>query len=199
MINWPFAGDPHGFLVQARFTGGALTGDKKDETFRVIDRRLFNEDGELRTGVRERELAERAAPKAEKPSSAATAAPDPPAASAAESKPAPPPAAEAPRPSRSFQLLVDLLAQNAALFLGAYPDPTSGRAIVDLDRARDFIDMIEMLREKTRGNLAPDDDRVLVEVLSSLKMSFLEISKAAAQAVRENPTAIPQAKFRGKP
>lgn len=96
-------------------------------------------------------------------------------------------------------MLIDLLYSNAAVYLGGYADPATGRPMVDLEAARNIIDMFEVLREKTRGNIAAEDDRMLVEVLGSLKMAFLEVSKAAGQAVRENPTAVPASKLRGKP
>ena len=48
-----------------------------------------------------------------------------------------------------------------------------------------MIDMLDTLREKTHGNLAPEEDRLLTEVLGSLKLSYMEISKAAAKSMRE--------------
>jgi len=163
-----------------------LASEKHDDSFRVVDRRLFNAEGELRREVLEEE---RRAEERQANQKAAT----PPAPAASAKQPVEKaPAAEAIPPSRSFQMLVDLLARNAALFLGGYTDPSTGRAILDLDGAREIIDMIEALREKTRGNLAAEDDRFLAEVLSSLKLSFLEVSKAAAQAMREGaPTGSP--------
>jgi len=45
------------------------------------------------------------------------------------------------------------------------------------------IDMLDALKEKTRGNLAKVDQDLLTEVLGSLKLTFMEISKAAAAAM----------------
>ena len=155
-----------------------MASEKRDESFRVVDRRMFNAEGELRPeAVDEERRAE------ERQANQKASAPPAPAASSAQSA-AKAPAAEAVPPSRSFQMLVDLLARNAALFLGGYTDPATGRAILDLDGAREVIDMLEVLREKTGGNLAAEDDRFLADVLGSLKLSFLEVSKAAAQAMR---------------
>lgn len=95
-------------------------------------------------------------------------------------------------------MLVDLLARNAALFLGGYADPATGQAVVDLEGAREVIDMMEVLREKTRGNLAAQEERLLTDVLGSLKMSYLEISKAAAQAMRQDAATQPVSKSRHK-
>lgn len=173
-----------------------MSKEKQDETFRVIDRRLFNEAGELRKDAIEREERE----ERENPPPKPAAAPPPAASDKTPPSPdTPAPAANAIPPSRQFQMLVDLMYSNAAVYLGGYADPATGRPMVDLDSARNIIDMFEVLREKTRGNLAPEDDRMLAEVLGSLKMAFLEVSKAASQAMRQNPTANPTAKLRGKP
>ena len=172
-----------------------MANEKPEETFRVIDRRLFTEDGQLREEVVEQQRQEQAKAEkvaAEKATSGATEPKSP-------AGPAGAGGAEALRPSRSFQMLVDFLARNAALFLGGYTDPSTGRAILDLDGAREVIEMVEALREKTRGNLATEDDRFLTEVLSSLKLSYLEVSKAAAQAMRESPPGGNPTNVRRKP
>lgn len=170
-----------------------MANEKHDDSFRVVDRRLFNAEGELRQEAVDEERREEQRQANQKASTPAS-----PAAPAAQNA-ATAPAAEAVPPSRSFQMLVDLLARNAALFLGGYTDPSTGRAILDLEGAREIIDMIEVLREKTRGNLAAEDERFLVEVLSSLKLSFLEVSKAAAQAMREGAPAGGPMNSRSKP
>jgi hypothetical protein len=169
-----------------------LASENPQESFRVIDRRLFTEDGELRKGVLDEERAEQeAARKSPAP------APTVPQRAPGVTKPAAAPP-EAPQPSPQFQMLLDLLARNAALFLGGYADPATGQAVVDLEGAREVIDMMEVLREKTRGNLAAHEERILTEVLGSLKMSYLEISKAAAQAMRQDAAAQPAPRSRRK-
>ena len=62
-------------------------------------------------------------------------------------------------------------------------DPQTGQPFVDLEGAREVIDMLDALKEKTRGNLAKVDQDLLTEVLGSLKLTFMEISKAAAAAM----------------
>jgi hypothetical protein len=44
-----------------------------------------------------------------------------------------------------------------------------------------MIDMLDVVREKTKGNLAKADEELLIEVIGSLKLTFMEISKAAAE------------------
>jgi len=168
-----------------------LAEPKQDETFRVIDRRLFTEEGELRSEAAEQARIEREqeAAKPRTPSEAAPSAPSSgpvvPASSFAAGAAAAPASAESPKTLRSFQTLVDLIARNAAAMLGGYADPQTGEAFVDLDGAREMIDMLDDLREKTRGNLYTEEHRLDVEVLSSLKMGYLEMSKATAEAMKK--------------
>ena len=150
--------------------------EKQDDSFRVVDRRLFTSEGELRPEAAEEQRRENAKPpqSAAKTEKAAT-----PAAPAADDpKPAP-------KADKNFQLLIDLLARNAAALMGGIPDPATGQAYLDLEGAHEMIDMLDMLRDKTRGNLAPEEESLLSEVVGSLKLSYLEVSKAAAKAMRE--------------
>ena len=114
-----------------------------------------------------------------------------PSAPKAEPAPVPAPEAELPKPSRGIEMLINFVAQNAAMLLGAYPDPRTGQGMVDLEGAREMIDMLDALREATRGNLAPEDERLLLDVLGSLKLSFMEMTKAAAKAMQEKAKARP--------
>lgn len=169
---------------------------KREESFKVIDRRPFTAEGELRKEVVEQEQREQESAEAARKTVVGSKTPN--AAGSAEATGAPavsagasPPAADAPAPSRSFQMLVDFLARNAAALLGGYTDPRTGQALLDLEGAREVIDMLDALHEKTHGNLAPDDDRLLLEVLGSLKLSFLEMTKAASQAMKEKVKSKP--------
>jgi hypothetical protein len=159
-----------------------VTEQKQDEGFKVVDRRLFTESGELRNEALEEErradeAAAKAAAKREAEKPAAAAGADGTALAGAEA-----PAEDIP-PSRSFQMLIDFLTRNAAAMLGGMADPRTGQPFVDIEGAREMIDMLDVLREKTRGNLAKADDDLLVEVLGSLKLTFMEISKAASEAM----------------
>jgi hypothetical protein len=161
--------------------------EKQEESFRVIDRRLFNSEGQIREeAVRE----DRAEKPAAEPEARPTAALEPPPA-----VPAPPAATPEPAPaipsSRGFEMLVNFVAQNAAMLLGAYPDPRTGQAMLDLDGARELIDMLVALRDASRGNLSTDDDRLLLDVLGSLQLSFMEMTKAAAKAMQDKAKARP--------
>ena len=176
-----------------------MADPKHEESFKVIDRRLFNTEGEIRDeAVREErrklETEPSAASPLNPPAGGAQKRESGAAKSAQKQEPARPAAApetEAPKPSRGIQMLINFVAQNAAMLLGAYPDPRSGQPMLDLEGARELIDMLDGLREASRGNLAPDDERLLLDVLGSLKLSYMEMTKAAAKAMQEKAKARP--------
>lgn len=171
-----------------------MADPKQEETFKVVDRRLFTEQGDLRQEAIDQEHREaEAAPKAPPAKGAAPSAPTVAASgtvlSPESAKQADTGAAEnEEQPSRNFQMLVDFLTRNAAAMLGGMADPRTGQAFLDLEGAREVIDMLDVLREKTRGNLAKADDDLLIEVLGSLKLTFMEISKAANEAMAKKAT-----------
>ena len=154
--------------------------EKNDTSFRVIDRRMFTEQGELRPEAKEQERHEKEAPAATIGTAPASAAA--PAAKAPEPTAAPTPPGPAPARSPHFDLLVRSLANQAAMLLTGIEDPATGQTMVDVEGAREVIDMLDALREKTRGNLTPEEERLLSEMLGSLKYSYLEMSKAVAAA-----------------
>jgi hypothetical protein len=140
-----------------------------ERTFRVIDRRPFTSEGELRPDVvqeQEREAKFEAAK--EKPAS------PPPADSPAA------PAKETSKKNPAFENLVRMIGSNAAMVLGAYADPRTGEPVIDPEAAHELIDMLDALREKTTGNLAPEEDAMLLDLLGKLKMTYLEINQALA-------------------
>src|SRR5256885_17141735 len=81
--------------------------------------------------------------------------------------------------TQRFIEFVMMQAQNAALFLGQIPSPKTGEPEVNLDLARMFIDQLEMIQEKTRGNLTNEEMMVLRNTLSNLQMAFVEASGTA--------------------
>ncbi len=178
-----------------------MADEKHEESFKVIDRRPFTAEGEPRKEFIEQERREQEAAAAVPKPGATSRGPSPDGGRASGAfAPAPNSPAqagtsqadkgpEAAQPSRNFQLLVDFLARNAALLLGGYADPRTGQALLDLEGAHEMIDMLDALTEKTRGNLAPEDERLLLEVIGSLKLTYLEMSKHAAQAMKEKAKA----------
>lgn len=94
-------------------------------------------------------------------------------------------------PPADFQALIGTLITQALMYLGAFPDPQTGKAIVSLDHGRFHIDLLAVLEEKTRGNLTPDEAQDLKQALHELRMRFVEISKAVA-AMAQKGRAAPQ-------
>ena len=172
-----------------------MADPKQEETFKVIDRRLFTEDGALRKDVveaEERREEEAAAKAASRPPAAARTAADADKTlktTADAGDPGTSPAADhgqdleaEPQGSRSFQMLVDFLVRNGAAMLGGMADPRTGQAYLDLEGAREVIDMLDALRDKTRGNLSKTDEDLLIEVIGQLKLTFMEMANVAAEA-----------------
>jgi hypothetical protein len=159
-----------------------LSDNKQEDSFRVIDRRPFTSEGELRQEVVEEEKRE-AAREAAIEAAMKKNNPPPVATKSDENAEAIAPPADAPKRMPAFENLVRMLGSNAAMVLGAYSDPRTGQPMIDPDAARELIDMLDALREKTRGNLSPEEDTLLLDLLGKLKMTYLEVNQAiAAQA-----------------
>jgi hypothetical protein len=93
--------------------------------------------------------------------------------------------------TQRFIEFVMMQAQHAALFLGQIPNPQTGKAEVNLEVARMFIDQLVMIQEKTRGNLSNDETTVLRNALSSLQMAFVEASEGTGRgSSATEPTAV---------
>src|ERR1700739_2083215 len=115
---------------------------------------------------------------------------------AADAKTAAAPPAETPKKVQAFENLVRMLGSNAAMVLGAYADPRSGQPMIDPEAARELIDMLDALHEKTKGNLAPEEDSLLLDLLGKLKMTYVEVNQAlAAQAAQAASKAKGRERF----
>ena len=80
-------------------------------------------------------------------------------------------------PDATFSVLVQTLATQAALFLSDERDPETGESLRQLDLAKHHVDLLGVLEEKTKGNLTPEEGKLLDDVLYELRLSFLEIQK----------------------
>ncbi|MGZ6987932.1 MAG: DUF1844 domain-containing protein [Thermoanaerobaculia bacterium] len=135
---------------------------ESDKPIKVVDRRLFTADGEVREGAQ-----------------AELEAPDPvPEPVAAASAP-PAPAEPVPATSPGFLRLLDMLAQTAALYMEGFPDPATGRRQVDLAGARQIVDSLMALREKTRERLSFEETDALEGLLGELQLAFTRLAAAA--------------------
>ena len=106
-----------------------------------------------------------------------------------------------------FAHLMMSLAQSALLGMGKIIHPATGKAEVDLDGAQQAIDMLEMLKERTKGNLDAEEERGLTQTLSMLQINFVETAKnqptpsaaPAASAAEAPSTPTPPAASPGRP
>lgn len=81
-------------------------------------------------------------------------------------------------PAIDFTTLVLSLSHSVLLHLGDAPDPTTGEREVNLPLARQSIDLIALLQDKTRGNLSGSEERTLSQALYDLRMRYVEVSKS---------------------
>jgi hypothetical protein len=136
--------------------------DEKDESsgFKVVDRRSFTNEGSRRDEV--------------------TAEP---------SKPAPParpqainePEEELQGEPSDFETLVSYLSTTAMFQLGLIAGPGGERIPADMVNAQRTIDLLQVLQEKTTGNLNSQESRLLEDVLYELRMTFVEMQKRQAR------------------
>jgi hypothetical protein len=187
--------------------------EKKQDSFTVTDRRLFTPDGELRQEVSEEEISTSTpAPVAPPPEAASLAQPGstldpsvPPAPTAAEQKEQ----ADAYRKSAkdlddrvelsgrsakememTFERFMASLYMTAMLQLGLMQEER-GQPRIDLLGARQTIDTLSLLSEKTKGNLTAAEENFLQNCLYELRMAYVEVTNALArppQATGTNPS-----------
>jgi len=147
---------------------------------RVVDRRMFTPEGELRPGFEPEESAPepaRPVPVSPPPAAPAAAAPAPPAEDAAASTPAADAEAAA-LPHGEFARIVSSLATTAYSALGLLSDPAAGPRHRDLAIARQMIDWLAVLEQKTRGNLSFEESDLLSRVLYELRLAYVEVGRA---------------------
>ena len=131
-------------------------------SFRVVDRRPFTADGSRKEDVVEEE-------KREVPTQ--PTARD--AALGASSEPRGPIDPD----SSGFETLVSYLSTTAMFQLGLIAGPSGEHIPADMPNAKRTLDLLEVLQEKTRGNLTANESRLLEDVLYELRMSFVELQK----------------------
>ncbi len=74
----------------------------------------------------------------------------------------------------SFSVLTMSVASSAAMALGLAPNPESGKSTKDMHMAKFNIDLLVMLKDKTKGNLTPEEQRFLDSVINDLQLKFLQ-------------------------
>ncbi len=129
-----------------------MTKNGEDE-IKIVDRRRFDDDGEEREDAPEKEEA------------------PPPAEPAAQA-----PGQEA-MPPVDFITFILSLSQTAFLSLGLGPELEGGKSFpVDLQSARWTIEALEMIQDKTKGNLTGEEERIFERLLAELRMAYVQVS-----------------------
>ncbi|MFO7709419.1 MAG: DUF1844 domain-containing protein [Desulfobacterales bacterium] len=126
--------------------------EEKEKGFVVKDRRMFSEEGRPEE-----------APRAEPAQKDATADAEPKGGQA-----------QAPLPKINFPTFVASLNASALVHLGVIEDPVSGTAEKNLPMAKQTIDILSMLQEKTSGNLTTDEEAMLKSILYDLRILYVK-------------------------
>lgn len=134
--------------------------------FRVVDRRRFTDEGDEKSHG-----STQAPPEVKKAAPAQLNNPEPPKKVGREDH-------EGDMPPVDFSSFVVSLGTQSMMFLGEIPDPQTRMPMpVNLDAARQTIDILAMLAEKTRGNLSQEEDKLLQDILTSLRIAFVAKAK----------------------
>lgn len=91
-----------------------------------------------------------------------------------------------------FLDMVGLFSTQAMISLGKLANPLTGKALKNLPAARLFIDTLEMLENKTHGNLTPDESKVLQATLTDLRLMYVEESKMPAPTEEHKESPSPE-------
>lgn len=86
----------------------------------------------------------------------------------------------------SFINFLSTLVTNAAASLGAMPHPVTGKRTVDLESGKFWIDVLAMLREKTKGNLLAKESQLLEGILGDLQMQYVQLVRATEERLKQD-------------
>ena len=145
-----------------------MSEEKKD--FEVKDRRIFSQDGEVK------ESAEQASPDSSPPADEQAAAATEAAGGSDATEPSEAGKSDEspPMPEINFATFVVSLNASALLHLGAIEDPNTGQTDKNLPMAKQTIDILSMLEEKTVGNLSKDEENLLKNILYDLRIIYVK-------------------------
>ncbi|HMO79343.1 MAG TPA: DUF1844 domain-containing protein [Pyrinomonadaceae bacterium] len=165
--------------------------NQDDVVLKVIDRRKFNPDGSLKEGVSIEGDSSRTTNPA--PSSDLSRSEERSDVVSAESSTVDGPAAAEGTADddligsddpASFVNFLSTLATNAAAALGAVPHPVTGQRSVDLETGKYWLDVLGMLREKTKGNLHTQESHLLEGLLADLRMQYVTMVRATEEKLK---------------
>lgn len=78
----------------------------------------------------------------------------------------------------NFSAFIFGLASTTLIHLGVAPHPETGQPSLDLTLAQQSLALLDMLREKTRGNLDAEEERLFANLLTELRLRYVEASKS---------------------
>lgn len=136
--------------------------DSEDKGYTVQDRRFLHKSEEEKARIREEEAARQEAAEAqETPGEASKEAPQT-------------GSQETPQPEITFSSFLISLGSSAFIHLGDIADPGTGEYAKNLPLAKQTIDLLGMLREKTRNNLQEDEEKLFDHLLYDLRMRYVK-------------------------
>ncbi len=165
--------------------------DEKTEevSFKVADRRKFNPDGSVKEGV---SLDPEPPKESARPVEQSTAHTRP-AAGGPDQKRAPSAGTDEDIPGAddpaSFVNFLSTIATNAAAALGAVPHPATGKRSLDLETGKYWLDVLAMFKEKTKGNLHAQEERLLDGLLGDLRMQYVQLVRATEEKLKAQAAA----------
>lgn len=158
--------------------------EEEQPSITVKDKRKFNLDGSVREGF---ESEDQSPSRVQTPPPTIESKPEPSPETVTEADEAnvedeEVPGAENPA---SFINFLSTLATNAAAALGAVPNPATGKRAIDLDTGKFWLEVIAMLKDKTKGNLHPKEQEILDTLLSDLRMQYVQIMRIAEERLKQ--------------
>lgn len=157
--------------------------NQEEVTFKVSDRRKFNPDGSLKEGVTIEPEPPKEEIKGAAPSERSTEPEQSVLDEATEDLDGEEEIPGADDPA-SFVNFLSTIATNAAAALGAVPHPATGKRTLDLDTGKYWLDVIGMLRDKTKGNLHKEEARLLDGLLADLRMQYVQLVRATEEKLK---------------
>lgn len=147
-------------MVDEKKEEGRDAGEEESSGFKVTDKRKFSDDGDRKD---ETAPSEPEAPAAEEKA-------------ADEQGPEDNPTIDPSMMEVNFSNFILSLGTSAVLHFGEFPDPSSGTQEQNLPMAKHTIDILNMLRDKTSGNLEAEEEKLLSDLLYQLRMKYVSLT-----------------------
>lgn len=93
--------------------------------------------------------------------------------------------AEEPKLNMLFMSIVLSLSQAAMQHMGKITNPLTGKIDRNLEQAKVTVDMLEMLKEKTEGNLVKDEEKLINGTLATLQLNYVDEAKKGKEEEKE--------------